>query len=639
MTEQNKYSTTPRDYTHVGPVPQTIATGKALGKVDPTSQLLARDIRNFAWAEDTQESIARFIEWCSILYSFTEERNDIIDFTVDQLNRTFSDALNEFSELRPRAEMSITRSTEALTRSQYALNVANGIDSKATNAMHLSQSADTLSKSVQEQFNQMVIDGDSSPAADQARVDDKGYTHSSLKGRIDSSDLAKYRIKNGRIKLPTGFPQLPFDIFKVGDWNYTHNATPQNQHDWSTATEVFIAGLGAVPEGSGTSADSPITLETFYANVRADVYGEQDDFILSMINTYYTIHTSLNLGQLQKNIYMRSVSLKGKTYMNQFSFQGTSGVSEPWSEDGNIFKTTVNSSADTFPINVGDGEDEFGISNPHIPVSSVSEVRDKVGAYYYDYQNRTMYLHPYPSESINDVEIAWKPSNSVLEVSNTANNVLMFENLHFMNGSYRFTPSTTETKLYFFGCNFYRGPQDAFGITGKFTVYLFDCVGAYPNKDAFNYHTSDSNSLAVEINTRGYGSGQYKYINQGNQGRGSNNGSTAHDGMHMLRVGGEYWDCEGPVIADVGNCYSISIGCRTFDILPTTATSLMTGFYVETPSGVTLEDEKPKYFIECEQHGKYFTQGVRGVGSNKTYVQAVNVDIGEGHLINWEDVV
>lgn len=98
MTEQNKYSTTPRDYSHVGAMPQTIATGKYLGKVDPTSQLLARDIRNFAWAEDTQESIARFIEWCSILYSFTEERNDHVDFSVGQMNTMFSDVIKELSE-------------------------------------------------------------------------------------------------------------------------------------------------------------------------------------------------------------------------------------------------------------------------------------------------------------------------------------------------------------------------------------------------------------------------------------------------------------------------------------------------------------------------------------------------------------
>src|SRR5699024_2109140 len=90
-----------------------------------------------------------------------------------------------FNDLKPRAEQSITKSAEALTKSQNALNVANGIDAKATNALSLSESADTLSKSVQEQFNQVVIDGDSSVEAAQARVDASGHTNSTLKARLD----------------------------------------------------------------------------------------------------------------------------------------------------------------------------------------------------------------------------------------------------------------------------------------------------------------------------------------------------------------------------------------------------------------------------------------------------------------------
>ncbi|MGX7077489.1 hypothetical protein [Globicatella sanguinis] len=457
--------------------------------------------------------------------------------------------------------------------------------------------------------------------------------------RLDETDAQKVRIKNGKIKLPSDFPKLPFDIFKVGDWAFTHNATPQNQHDWSTATEVFIAGFGAKPQKLGTSASSPITLETFHANVTNGLYGSQDDFILTFTNTYYTIYTYVDLGSLHKNLYFRSASLKGKTYISQFQLQGSGAVSQPWVADGDIFKTTVTASTDNVPINTGAGEDEFGISNPHIPVASVSEVRNLVGAYYYDLATKTMYLNPYPEESISDVELFEKTRSRFIDITNTSNNLIIFENLHFINGAYQFRPSTVDTKLYFFGCKFYRGLQDAFAITGEFTVYLLDCVGAYPNKDAFNYHTTSTDSLAVEINGRGYGAGQYKYIGEGNQGQSSNNGSTAHDGMYMLRVGGEYWDCEGPVIADVFNCYSISIGCRTFDILPTTTTKILSGLYVQNEEGTTLEEEKPKYFIECEQHGKYFTRGVVATRSNKTFVQGVNADISEAIEIDWEDII
>ena len=107
-----------------------------------------------------------------------------------------------FNDLKPRAELSISKSAEALTKSQNALNVANGIDAKATNALSLSESADTLSKSVQEQFNQVVIDGDSSVEAAQARVDASGQTNPTLKARLDkehnevTAQLAKKVTKN-----------------------------------------------------------------------------------------------------------------------------------------------------------------------------------------------------------------------------------------------------------------------------------------------------------------------------------------------------------------------------------------------------------------------------------------------------------
>ena len=105
--------------------------------------------------------------------------------SIEEYYQEYRDAIKEYEDLKPKAEQSISKSAEALSKSQNALNVANGIDAKATNALNLSESADTLSKSVQEQFNQVVIDGDSSVEAAQARVDASGQTNPTLKARLD----------------------------------------------------------------------------------------------------------------------------------------------------------------------------------------------------------------------------------------------------------------------------------------------------------------------------------------------------------------------------------------------------------------------------------------------------------------------
>ena len=105
--------------------------------------------------------------------------------SIEEYYQEYRDAIEEYADLKPKALTAISKSDEALTKSQNALNVANGIDAKATNALNLSESADTLSKSVQEQFNQVVIDGDSSVEAAQARVDASGQTNPTLKARLD----------------------------------------------------------------------------------------------------------------------------------------------------------------------------------------------------------------------------------------------------------------------------------------------------------------------------------------------------------------------------------------------------------------------------------------------------------------------
>ena len=105
--------------------------------------------------------------------------------SIEEYYQEYRDAIKEYADLKPKAEQSISKSAEALSKSQNALNVANVIDAKASNALSLSESADTLSKSVQEQFNQVVIDGDSSVEAAQARVDASGHTNATLKERLD----------------------------------------------------------------------------------------------------------------------------------------------------------------------------------------------------------------------------------------------------------------------------------------------------------------------------------------------------------------------------------------------------------------------------------------------------------------------
>ena len=120
--------------------------------------------------------------------------NQITDAMAEfvDLNIQVVELITKSNESANKADLSISRSAEALarsaeaiSRSQSALSVANSINAKATHALDISKLADALSKSVQEQFNQVVINGDSSVESAQARVDANGQTNPTLKARLD----------------------------------------------------------------------------------------------------------------------------------------------------------------------------------------------------------------------------------------------------------------------------------------------------------------------------------------------------------------------------------------------------------------------------------------------------------------------
>lgn len=89
----------------------------------------------------------------------------------------------------------------------------------------------------------------------------------------------------------------------------------------------------------------------------------------------------------------------------------------------------------------------------------------------------------------------------------------------------------------------------------KIQTYLRDCTASYNGFDGFNYHDDVNNVQAVAIEV-----GCHAYAN-GTRQTGTNNGSTAHDGMRVIRCNTVCYDNYGPNIVDVNGCYSFNINC------------------------------------------------------------------------------
>ena len=138
-------------------------------------------IKTKGFGVDVRLLIAQLAEHFGLrVTQITDAMAEFID-----LNNQVGELITKSDQTKAKAELSISQSELAMLKSLNALNVANGVDAKASNALNLSTSADALSKSVQEQFNQVVIDGDSSVEAAQARVDANGRMNVTLKDRLD----------------------------------------------------------------------------------------------------------------------------------------------------------------------------------------------------------------------------------------------------------------------------------------------------------------------------------------------------------------------------------------------------------------------------------------------------------------------
>lgn len=106
----------------------------------------------------------------------------------------------------------------------------------------------------------------------------------------------------------------------------------------------------------------------------------------------------------------------------------------------------------------------------------------------------------------------------------------------------------------FVGCTFRDGGDNGLSVTGIDAV-LVNCI-AYGNKlDGFNYHPKTSSGVTyipnvIEIDCVSYNNGSSE------SGSDSCNGSTAHDGVQIIRLNGEYYSCYGGVIAEIGGSSS-----------------------------------------------------------------------------------
>lgn len=411
------------------------------------------------------------------------------------------------------------------------------------------------------------------------------------------NEIIKPKLKLGKVHIPEDLKVLPLNIYKVDDFNFQTDFKVANIFDFKNCTEIFI-GNNTNGSNNGLSASSPISLKTFINNFKNGTYGGQKNFILTVIVPIFKNSDYAVFDNLDCNILLRSGSINNFTWCHS-GYTNNIGYSSFTYENG-VYKTTVTKASVTIVDVVNYvNTDNFGMPKPYRKVdkSSLLNERGSFSQEIIDGVN-TIYINPYSEDKIENFNLV--ANIKLIDITIAPNRTFIMQNIGLNAYSYALRGSSITSYFYGVNCKYNRSPKNSFTIEGKFTSININSISSYPNLDCFAYTTTDRNSLGVEINCKGYGAGLYKYSN-GEQNNWSNNGSTAHDGMKMLRIGCSYWDCEGGIVVDADDCYSITIGCKATNVLES-CTGQKCGFRVYNTSGVTPINKK--YFIECYSNGK-----------------------------------
>ncbi len=423
----------------------------------------------------------------------------------------------------------------------------------------------------------------------------------------------------GELIFPEPFDELMknFTVSKEeGVRQYSTTMSPDSLWDWSDATEIFLSSqvdyaATDVKNRTGLEKSAPITGRNFADNYKNGLYGNQDTFIFTIVDDFYggtpdatgnNVHTiplndfSYNnkLGSGEKiHALIRSGSPSGETWMGSLHTQDSSYIAERWtavSGHTGALKTTLKSHPNSYATTALTlynfaARDEYGIPKPYILVDSVDEVAATPGTFYQD--GLAIYCHPRAGEDPADIDIQWRDGflSGIRHTGAASTQTIIFENISFMarptdHVNNQFAGGDYDKAIYgFFSCRFAGSAQNALGMAGKYTVYLNNCVAAYGYRDNYNYHAQKDGgfSRAIEINCISYGNGSYNrifdsYVNDNPQNASedptnSNNASTAHDQMYMLRIGGRYFNSQGHHVGDTDTKMTMNIGIEIYDMM------------------------------------------------------------------------
>lgn len=249
-----------------------------------------------------------------------------------------------------------------------------------------------------------------------------------------------------------------------------------------------------------------------------------------------------------------------------------------WTPDGTFANAYSRTQASVAAVRDTSELEASGAFKKYAPATGVEDCHNTEGSWYQT--GSTLYVHALGGGAPQVNVLVFIAETNALVTS--ACPPLYVEGLNFLGGSRPFFMSNTlETTGYrhiLKDCSFLYGTDatngNGFHNTGMPEVLLDNCLAAYNMRDGFNFAIRTSViPKAVLLNCIGKWNGE-EAVSSGN-----NNGSTMHSAGTIVRIGGEYFENDGPNCADVEASMSWSVGVSAHDTRRASPSTQAADFY------------------------------------------------------------
>lgn len=315
---------------------------------------------------------------------------------------------------------------------------------------------------------------------------------------------------------------------------------------------------------------------------------------------------------MEKNITIQS--LHEQSYIGTIEKIGAGGIT--FTQDGTAWKAPRSNTRWIVDLKYKDSE---GKPLTYKKVASLAECQSTQGSYYTDGTN--LWIRRVKDETISGDEILIILNTANLFIYTNSKQLTLKDTSFFYNwdtaqhACVKIT-GTPDSKIIGINSSFSYGGGNGFESINNGLVMMFNCNSYYNGHDGLNYHetpiTTNPYSLVFEYNCKGYYNGQRTGRTQG-----INNGSTAHEGIYILRVGTVAFENDGPNIADVNGCFSVCFNCMAYNSARPYQDGRKAGFVFSNEDSVK---SGKAYLFNCAGGGKE-TQGIGNQSNSDIFIR------------------